>query len=235
MFPNTVYNAAGGYLSIFTGIRGYNITVANGFQAGLQSVMYACEAIRRGDENVMLANGTDELTDIEAELYKNAGFTGNGKDTGVVLGEGSVTLILESSKAAEMRGSKKYAQVAGYSIARHSAPYDEVGGTDEALVRAIEEAVSDAGIKTGDIKTVYGFANGIKPLDDILGSAVSRIWKDGIEVKNVRSESGEARAASAALSLAKAAKEMDASEGDYSIAVSFGAGGIYSAVVLKKA
>ena len=235
MFPNTVYNAAGGYLSIFTGIRGYNITVANGFQAGLQSVMYACEAIRRGDENVMLANGTDELTDVEAELYKNAGFTGNGKDTGVVLGEGAVTLILESSKAAAERGSKKYAQVAGYSIARHSAPYDEVGGTDEALVRAIEEAVSDAGIKAGDIKTVYGFANGIKPLDDILSSAVSRIWKDGIEVKNVRSESGEARAASAALSLAKAAKEMDASEGDYSIAVSFGAGGIYSAVVLKKA
>ena len=235
MFPNTVYNAAGGYLSIFTGIRGYNITVANGFQTGLQSVMYACEAIRRGDENVMLANGTDELTDVEAELYKNAGFTGNGKDTGVVLGEGAVTLILESSKAAAERGSKKYAQVAGYSIARHSAPYDEVGGTDEALVRAIEEAVSDAGIKAGDIKTVYGFANGIKPLDDILSSAVSRIWKDGIEVKNVRSESGEARAASAALSLAKAAKEMDASEGDYSIAVSFGAGGIYSAVVLKKA
>ena len=77
--------------------------------------------------------------------------------------------------------------MAGYSIARHSAPYDEVGGTDEALVRAIEEAVSDAGIKAGDIKTVYGFANGIKPLDDILESAVSRIWKDGIEVKNVSS------------------------------------------------
>ncbi|MCR5339836.1 MAG: beta-ketoacyl-[acyl-carrier-protein] synthase family protein [Saccharofermentans sp.] len=235
MFPNTVYNAAGGYLSIFTGIKGYNITVANGFQAGLQSVMCACEAIRRGDENVMLANGTDELTDIEAELYKNLGFTGNGKDTGAVLGEGSVTLILESSKAAAERGSKKYAQVAGYSIARHSAPYDEIGGTDEALVRAIEEAVSDAGIRAGDIKTVYGFANGIKSLDDVLDRAVSRIWKDGIEVKNVRSESGEARAASAALSLVKAAKEMDASEGDYSIAVSFGAGGIYSAIVLKKA
>ena len=57
-YPNNVYNAAGGYLSIFTGIKGYNITVANGFQAGLQSVMYACEAIRRGDENVMLANGS---------------------------------------------------------------------------------------------------------------------------------------------------------------------------------
>ena len=127
MFPNTVYNAAGGYLSIFTGIKGYNITIANGFQAGLQSVMYACEAIRRGDENVMLANGTDELTDIEADLYKNAGCI----DGGVVLGEGSVTVILESSKAAEARGSRKYAEVAGYAVARHSASYAATEGTGD--------------------------------------------------------------------------------------------------------
>ena len=123
MFPNTVYNAAGGYLSIFTGIKGYNITIANGFQAGLQSVMYACEAIRRGDENTMLATGADELTDLEHELYENAGYLGNGKDSGMVLGEGSVTLILESAASAIARGSRKYAQIIGYASARHSVPY----------------------------------------------------------------------------------------------------------------
>ena len=235
MFPNTVYNAAGGYLSIFTGIKGYNITIANGFQAGLQSVMYACEAIRRGDENVMLASGTDELTDIEAELYKNAGYLGNGKDDGAVLGEGSVTLILESSKAAEARGSRKYAQIAGYATARHSVSYDKVEGTEEALVRAIEEAIADAGIKADNVSVLYGFANGLKPLDDILDAAVSQVWKNGIEIRNVREETGEARAASASLSLAKAARDMETNAGDYSIAVSFGAGGIYSAIVLKRA
>ncbi|MBO4450136.1 MAG: 3-oxoacyl-ACP synthase [Clostridiales bacterium] len=235
MFPNTVYNAAGGYLSIFTGIKGYNITIANGFQAGLQSVMYACEAIRRGDENVMLAGGTDELTDIEADLYKHAGYLGNGRDNGIVLGEGSVTLILESSRSAEARGSRKYAEVAGYGTARHSVSYDKVDGTGEALVRAIEEAISDAGIKADDIPVLYGFANGLKPLDDILSDAVSAIWKNGIEVRNVRAETGEARAASASLSLAKAARDMETNTGDYSIAVSFGAGGIYSAIVLKRA
>ena len=235
MFPNTVYNAAGGYLSIFTGIKGYNITIANGFQAGLQSVMYACEAIRRGDENIMLASGSDELTDIEADLYKHAGYVGNGKDDGVVLGEGSVTLILESSKSAAERGSKKYAQIAGYAAARHSTPYDKVSGTGEALVRAIEEAISDAGITASDISVVYGFANGLKCIDGILDEAVSAVWKNGIEVRNVRAGSGEARAASAALSLSQAARDMETNTGDYSIAVSFGAGGIYSAIVLKRA
>lgn len=235
MFPNTVYNAAGGYLSIFTGIKGYNITVANGFQAGLQSVMYACEAIRRGDGKIMLATGTDELTEVEKELYDKAGLTGSGNGDGFVLGEGSVTLILESSESAKQRGSRKYAQIAGYAFARHSAPYGTVKGTEDALVRVIEDALIDAGIKASDVSFVYGFSNGSKNIDGIFDGAVSSIWKDGISVRNVRDVSGEARAASAALSLAYAAKDMAAAEGDYSMAVSFGAGGIYSAAVLKKA
>lgn len=234
MFPNTVYNAAGGYLSIFTGIKGYNITIANGFQAGLQSVMYACEAIRRGDEEIMLATGTDELTDVEKELYENLGLLSDGGD-GMVLGEGSVTLILESSKSAAARGSKKYAQIAGYASARHSVPYGEVEGTGEALVRAIEEAASDAGISTADVSVIYGFANGMKKLDSILDDAVARIWDNKIEVRNVRAEAGEARAASASLSLARAAKELHEGSREYVMAVSYGAGGIYSAVVLKRA
>ncbi len=234
MFPNTVYNAAGGYLSIFTGIKGYNITIANGFQAGLQSVMYACEAIRRGDEEIMLATGTDELTDVEKELYENLGLLSDGGD-GMILGEGSVTLILESSKSAAARGSKKYAQIAGYASARHSVPYGEVEGTGEALVRAIEEAASDAGISTADVSVIYGFANGMKKLDSILDDAVARIWDNKIEVRNVRAEAGEARAASASLSLARAAKELHEGSREYVMAVSYGAGGIYSAVVLKRA
>lgn len=234
MFPNTVYNAAGGYLSIFTGIKGYNITIANGFQAGLQSVMYASEAIRRGDEEIMLATGTDELTDIEKELYDNLGLTIEGGN-GMVLGEGSVTLILESGASAASRGSRKYAQIAGYATARHSVPYGTAEGTEEALIRAISEAVSDAGIITSDISVIYGFSNGMEKLEEIFGDAVKKIWDNKIEIRNVRSETGEARAASATLSLARAAKELKESANDYSLAVSFGAGGIYSAVVLKKA
>ncbi len=41
-FPNTVYNAAGGYFSIFAGIKGYNVTNANSIQAGLQIGRASC-------------------------------------------------------------------------------------------------------------------------------------------------------------------------------------------------
>ena len=59
-FPNTVYNAAGGYLSICSGIKGYNVTVTNGSQSGLQAVAYATNIIRQGKETYVLASGTDE-------------------------------------------------------------------------------------------------------------------------------------------------------------------------------
>jgi hypothetical protein len=75
----------------------------------------------------------------------------------------------------------------------------------------------------------------MKKLDSILDDAVARIWDNKIEVRNVRAEAGEARAASASLSLARAAKELHEGSREYVMAVSYGAGGIYSAVVLKRA
>ena len=68
-FPNTVYNAAGGYLSIATGIKGYNVTIANGCQSGLQSVCAAAGVIMFGYESIMLASGTDECTAILMMRY----------------------------------------------------------------------------------------------------------------------------------------------------------------------
>lgn len=101
-FPNTVYNAAGGYFSIFAGIKGYNVTNANSIQAGLQSLCYAADVIRNGDENIMVAAGVDENTDITDYLYKTLGILGER----TLLGEGAVSLVLETEASANKRGAK---------------------------------------------------------------------------------------------------------------------------------
>ena len=41
------YNAAGGYLSIKTNMRGVNVTVTNGAQSGMSSLCYAYNEIRQ--------------------------------------------------------------------------------------------------------------------------------------------------------------------------------------------
>ena len=74
IFPNTVYNAAGGYLSINSGVKGVNVTLTNGMQAGLQSICYAYNTVRDGAEKMMMACGMDENTEITRLLYDKLGY-----------------------------------------------------------------------------------------------------------------------------------------------------------------
>lgn len=258
-FPNTVYNAAGGYFSIFAGIKGYNVTVANSVQAGLQSVCYAADVLHSGSEDIMVASGTDENTDVDAELYGKLGLLAETKPysldkPGFVLGEGSVSLIIEKESSAAKRGVEKYAELAGCAMTHHAVEYGTIAGSGDALVKAIEQACADAGITPAEIDAVSGFADGHKDIDSLELSAYRQVFGRDIPVFAVRENIGEARAAAGTEQAAYAAKLLSgklggtarayiggrASDADvsgyrYILAAAWGAGGSYSAVVLKKA
>lgn len=137
-FPNTVYNAAGGHLSIFTKLKGFCATIANGAQAGLQSVCCACDMLRAGNVKTMLASGTDETSDNIQELYSRLG-------SETILTEGSVTMVLETVEAAKARGAKVYAQVLGYATCHMPKAYGTATDTD-LLAKALDSACADAGL-----------------------------------------------------------------------------------------
>lgn len=227
-FPNTVYNAAGGYFSIFAGIKGYNVTNANSVQAGLQSLCYAADVIRNGDENIMIATGTDENTEVTGYLYDTLGLM--SKD---MLGEGSVSVVLESGASVEKRGAKKYAELIGWATAHRAVPFGKLGGSENALKTAIENACKNAGISVSDIDLVCGAANGVAEVDELENRVYSELFGD-IPMVRVKSECGEARAAASAEQAAYAAKGLSAGKYNYALAAAFGVGGQYSAVVLKK-
>ena len=233
-FPNTVYNAAGGYLSIATGIKGYNVTIANGFQSGLQSVCAAAGAILFGYESMMLASGTDECTDIDEEIYRDSGLTGEGR---AVLGEGSVTCVIEKDSSAAERGAKRYAKIAGFSSARDTSGdrTDNLRLSEAALTKVLNNVLEEAGMKPEDISCIYGFGNGIKETDDFEMNIYKKIFGEGIEVKLVKKEFGEARAASSSLQFAKLAQDIYEGRCENGIAVSFGTSALFSAILLTKA
>ena len=233
-FPNTVYNAAGGYLSIFTGIKGYNATIANGFQSGLQSICAAVGVIMFGYENIMLASGTDECTDIDHEIYSDLGKIGAGKAT---LGEGSVTCVIEKDSSATERGAKRYAKIAGFSSARDTSGdrSDNLRLSEASLTKVINNVLEEGGMKPEDVKCIYGFGNGIEEVDSFEMGVYRKIFGGDIEVKLVKKDFGEARAASSSLQFAKLAQDIYEGRFENGIAVSFGTSALYSAVLLTKA
>ncbi len=227
-FPNTVYNAAGGYLSIFAGIKGYNVTNANSIQAGLQSVCEAADVMRNGDAKVMIASGTDERTEITDYLYSLS------KDK-IELGEGSVALVLETESEADSRGAKKLAEVAGWACAHKAVEFGTLKGSESALEKAVNDAVSAAGITVSEVSAVCGFANGNPDVDTLEKDVLGNIFGN-TPVYHIKDTIGEARAASGAAQAAQAARLLADSGNDYRyvLAASFGAGGAYSAVVFKR-
>ena len=142
-FPHTVYNAAGGYLSIFTGLKGFCATIANGTQAGLQSVICACDELRSGAVDAVLAAGTDENSENITEVYSHLPLPGH------VVGEGCVTMLLEDAAAAQARGARIYAEILGYAGTHQAARYGSEPA-QEQVDRTLAEALQDAGLTAVD-------------------------------------------------------------------------------------
>lgn len=221
-FPNTVYNAAGGHFSIFTKTKGYCATVANGTQAGLQSVAYACDVLEKGNEDIMLAAGTDEGSDMVTYFYEHSGINGDR-----TLGEGSSTIVLETAASAEKRQAHKFAEVAGYACT-HSAgteTYTEAQAMKDAIIKALERAGMDA----AEIDEVYAVTSNqsAKAAEEAVLAEVFA----GKEIIDVRETTGDCRAASANAQLVEAATAIDSGSVKNALAVSYGCGS-YTAVVL---
>ncbi len=212
-FPNTVYNAAAGYLSIYTGIKGYNVTICNGPQSGLASIGYAMNILENKKEEMVLVSGSDENISITSQLYHQLGYVADGyvepysSSNGFVLSDGATSLILESEKHAKDRGVKTYGKISGYATFNSAVPYGHVSGSEAALEKAILEAMKEAHLTIDDISAISGFANGMKAIDDLEKNVYEKVFKDRLEtlpIISTKRRIGEARANAALLSLVDA-------------------------------
>ena len=213
-FPHTVYNAAAGYLSICSGIKGYGVTVTSGAVSGLHSIAYAMNVIRDGQEDAMMATGTDENIPIITEFMTKLGYASDkvvapySGSKGFVVGDGSTSILMETEDYAKARGSKIYCYALGYGNGRKNVKFGKLSGSGEALDKAISDALKDSGVKLEEIDAIYGFANGFEAVDSIEKDSYIRVFGDRIAeipVVQVKERTGEGRAGTAALEAAHAA------------------------------
>ena len=187
-----------------------------------------------GYESIMLASGTDECTDIDEEIYADLGLAAEGRMT---LGEGSVTCVIEKDSSAMERGAKRYAKIAGFSSARDTSGNrnDNMRLSETALTKAVENVLEESGMKASDVKCIYGFGNGISEIDAFEMEVYKKIFGDDIEVRLIKKDFGEARAASSSMQFAMLARDIYEGKFESGIAVSYGTSSLYSAVLLTKA
>ena len=165
--PTVIPNMAAGNIAIEYGLKGPVFDVTTACASGTNAMGEAFRAIQSGYADVVFTGGAENVT---TELTV-AGFTAltalsESKDpnrasipfdkerSGFVIGEGAGIVVLEEYEHAKARGATILAEVVGYSTtcdAFHITAPEESG---EAMARAMELAMKDAGITPKDISYI---------------------------------------------------------------------------------
>ena len=133
-----------------------------------EAISDAVDAIRLGRADVVLAGGAESVIHpltINAFAQMRALSTRNddpaaasrpwdtGRD-GFVMGEGAVSMVLETLEHAKARGAKIYGTVAGAGISADNHDIVEPESTGRGQGAAMLRALKESGLSAGDIKHV---------------------------------------------------------------------------------
>ncbi len=203
LFQTAVPNAISSHCSIEYGIKGPNITFSHKETSAEMAMAYAYRLLRDGRADVILAGGGDELSEPLYHVYSMLGALspGGGKGlegmrpfdrnrNGIVLGEGSGILVLETLEHAERRGATIYAELAGVGMAGSTdglLRYDLEG---ESIARAMSLAVEDP----SHVDYVSAAANSTHDLDRAESFAIKTVFRGRageISVSSLKSMLGE--------------------------------------------
>ncbi|MDX2507427.1 MAG: beta-ketoacyl-ACP synthase [Gammaproteobacteria bacterium] len=115
-------------IGVYFGLKGRVYPTSSACTSGSQGIGYAFEAIKHGQQLVMVAGGCESLCAPEAAVFDTLYATSVRNDEphctprpfdrdrdGLVIGEGGCTLILEELDHAISRGAKIYAELAGFA------------------------------------------------------------------------------------------------------------------------
>ena len=209
VFPNTVYNAAGGQVALKVGLIGSATTVTAGHAAGASSLCYGTDLTSRDHADAIICLGADALTDTVVTAYKELGVVGDG---GFALSEAGVALMVERLGKAEARGARIYGEVRGYGITSDARGVGRIDPEGEGIERAMRVALERAGVEPGQVGAVWANRCGLTIADEAESKAIERLLGSNVRVIAPKLQLGEPMGAGASLNAALALKGWQ--EGD---------------------
>jgi 3-oxoacyl-[acyl-carrier-protein] synthase II len=172
-------NAAASAIALEHQLTGPNHTFSTACSSSAVAIGEASRLIRHGYADVMLAGGAEALLTFGTMKAWEALRTLAEEDTneigasckpfsadrtGLVLGEGSAMLVLESYEHATARGAKIYAEIAGYGSANDCNHITQPSVKGQSAT--MQAALNDAGLSANTIQYINAHGTGTK-LNDV--------------------------------------------------------------------
>ena len=183
LFEEIPFSSIARNVARLLGLTGATSTVTMACVSSSLAIGNAFDAIRRGRADVMLAGGADSLTNLSfsgfsvlrAMTRSSCKPFGRDRD-GMVLGEGSGILVLESYDHAVARGAKIHAEILGWGTAGDAHHATSPAPDGRGLAAAITSALRQAGLTPAEIEHINLHGTGTPANDAAESKAIHRVF-----------------------------------------------------------
>ena len=179
LIPMMLGDMASAQVSMVTGAMGANYCAVSSCSSGADALGQAWAMIRRGQEDVVLAGGSEApvvpvavagfnalraLSRFNEDPSK-ASRPFDIKRDGFVMGEGAAVLVVESEESANRRGVAALAEIMGYAATSDAYHLVEPMESGESAALAMTMALQEAGVDPSEVDYVNAHGTST-PLND---------------------------------------------------------------------
>lgn len=209
-----------------TGAQGPAAMISAGCTSGLDAIGYACDILREGSADVMIAGATDApITPITVACFDAIKATSpNNADPGhasrpfdrdrdgFVLGEGGAVFVLETAEHAHARGAHVIAEVAAFAARCNAHHMTALRPDGREMAAAIDSALATARIAPEAIDYINAHGSGTKQNDRHETAAYKRSLGEAVRsipVSSIKSVIGHSLGAIGSIELAACALAIE--------------------------
>jgi 3-oxoacyl-[acyl-carrier-protein] synthase II len=212
--PMMIPNMVAGNVAMEWRLRGYSSCTVTACSASAQAVGESLDLIRAGRVDVVVCGGAEAgITRVGVAGFSamKALSTRNdepeaasrpfdaGRD-GFVMGEAAAALVIEERDRALARGAPILAELLGFGSTSDAYHMTQPHPEGEGAVRAMRDALADAGVSAGDVGYINAHGTSTLPNDRIETLALKQVFGDNVPpVSSTKSMTGHTLGAAGAL------------------------------------
>jgi 3-oxoacyl-[acyl-carrier-protein] synthase II len=167
--PTSTIGTLSSELSMAFQFHGMSHVVSTGCTSSTDAIFYACDAIASNRADIVITGGVDAplapgilrgfclmriLTESWNSAPEKASRPFSKSRDGFVLGEGAWIYVIETERSARDRGATVYAEILGYGSTCDAHHRVRMSDSGIEPARAMEMAITDAGLRPQDIDYV---------------------------------------------------------------------------------
>ena len=174
-FPNSVCNAAPGYITMNSRIKGTTITINCGSATFAANLLYAKLILLQNKADHVIVTVADDYNEVYHAAYDRVGHLTKenkiddffGEQNSTILSPGSVSVMIERKQTAVERGATLYAKVVGGTLTGSRSSDHLQKDREVAMYQAYQDTLKTTNLTEKEIDVYFASASGRRSKDII--------------------------------------------------------------------